>query len=85
MRLPGRLRTVQISEKIGIMATDGTVKTGLYQKTLEAAGMEAFAPPEDIQKLVMYQIYERIKKGLPYDAQRWQDIEEAYKAQAAAA
>ncbi len=66
--------------KIGIMATDGTVKTGLYQKTLEAAGMEAFAPPEDIQKLVMYQIYERIKKGLPYDAQRWQDIEEAYKA-----
>ena len=67
-------------ERIGIMATDGTVKTGLYQKALQEQGLEPFTPCEEIQKEVMYQIYGRIKNGQPYDAESWKKIEAEYKA-----
>lgn len=49
--------------KVGILATDGTVQTGVYQKECEAQGLLAAAPPEDVQKLVMSVIYDEIKKG----------------------
>ena len=64
---------------IGVMATDGTVRTGLYQKALEAQGLKPFLPPEEIQKEVMHQIYDRVKRGLSYDGERWDRIEEAYR------
>lgn len=64
--------------KIGIMATDGTIKTGLYQKALEAEGLEPFAPCEEIQKEVMYQIYDRVKSGKPCDMASFARIEEEF-------
>jgi len=66
--------------RTGVMATDGTIRTKLYQNALEAAGLEVFTPPPEIQKKVMYQIYDRIKKGLPYDAVQWAEIAAAYQA-----
>jgi len=66
--------------RVGIMATDGTVQTGLYQKALEEQGLEAFLPSADIQKEVMHQIYDRIKNGQDYDAESWKKIEAEYKA-----
>ena len=66
--------------RIGIMATDGTVQTGLYQKALLEQGLEPFTPCAEIQKEVMYQIYGRIKNGQPYDAESWKKIEAEYKA-----
>ena len=48
---------------VGILATDGTIQTGIYQKELEAAGLTAVTPPEDIQKTVMSIIYDEIKRG----------------------
>lgn len=74
------LKEICPNEKIGIMATDGTVQTGLYQKILEEKGFDWYAPEPDIQKEVMYQIYDRIKSGKPYDADSWARITEAYKA-----
>jgi len=65
--------------KVAVLATDGTIKTGLYQKHMEAAGLTAYAPSEEIQKEVMYQIYDRIKSGLVWDAASWDRIEEAVK------
>lgn len=65
--------------KVAVLATDGTIKTGLYQKHMEAAGLTAYAPSAEIQKEVMYQIYDRIKSGLPWDAASWDRIEEAVK------
>ncbi len=65
---------------IGIMATDGTIQTGLYQKALAEQGLTPFTPDKDIQKEVMHQIYDRIKNGQPYDAESWTKIEAAYKA-----
>lgn len=67
-------------EQIGILATDGTIRMGLYQKALDKCGVDWYVPEEETQKLVMYQIYDRIKKGLPADMQAWRQIEMAMKA-----
>lgn len=48
---------------VGILATDGTVQTGIYQKELIAAGLTPVTLPEELQKTVMSIIYDEIKKG----------------------
>lgn len=50
-------------KKVGILGTDGTICTGVYQKECDARGIEALSPPADIQKLVMSIIYDEIKRG----------------------
>ena len=47
----------------GILATDGTIQTGLYRKECAAVGLEAVVPDPDAQKLVMSVIYDEIKRG----------------------
>ncbi|HCO62372.1 MAG TPA: aspartate racemase [Clostridiales bacterium] len=47
----------------GILATDGTIRTGLYQQACAALGLEAVAPDGDTQRLVMSLIYDQIKQG----------------------
>ena len=47
----------------GILGTDGTIRTGLYQKECAAQGLEAVAPGPEAQKLVMSIIYDEIKQG----------------------
>lgn len=49
--------------KVGILGTDGTIRTGVYQKECTARGIEAVSPPEEVQKLVMSIIYDEIKRG----------------------
>ena len=44
---------------------------------MEAEDLIPWVPDADIQKEVMYQIYDRIKKGLPCDKANWQKIEDA--------
>ena len=53
----------QGKKRPGILATDGTIQTGLYQKECAARGLEAVAPDPDTQKLVMSVIYDEIKRG----------------------
>ncbi len=48
--------------KIGILATDGTVTTGIYQIALKARGIEAEVPDEFCQFAVMKAIY-AVKAG----------------------
>ena len=50
-------------KKVGILGTDGTIRTGVYQKECDARHIEAVSPPEQIQKLVMSIIYDEIKRG----------------------
>lgn len=64
---------------IGVMATDGTVQTGLYQKALTERGLTPWTPPAEIQMEVMHQIYDRVKKGLPCDQESWARIQAAYR------
>ena len=48
---------------VGILGTDGTIQTGVYQKECDASGIRLLAPPEDVQRLVMSIIYDEIKRG----------------------
>ena len=51
-------------KKAAVLATDGTVKSGLYQHALDNDGIEVIYPDEDQQKLLMSLIYDYIKKGI---------------------
>ncbi len=52
-------------KKAGILATTGTVKTGLFQTALEKFGLEYALPGEKGQTLTMSLIYDDIKAGRP--------------------
>ncbi len=50
-------------KKVAILATDGTLATKVYHREIEKAGMQAWQPDEQTQKLVMSLIYDEIKRG----------------------
>lgn len=54
-------------KKIGILATDGTIYGGLYQKACQEVGLEPVIPSKDGQALVMKIIYDGVKAGNPID------------------
>ena len=55
----------------GILATDGTIQTGLYQKEFAALGIQAVVPTPAAQKLVMSLIYDDVKAGRDGDPQKF--------------
>lgn len=63
-------------EKVGILATDGTIKTQLYQNALTDEGVIPCVLDEEGQKLVMHEIYDCIKAGKPADEAAWEVIDE---------
>lgn len=50
-------------KKIGVIATDGTVQSGVYKKCIEKSGLECEVPDGDDQKAVMDIIYNEVKAG----------------------
>ena len=56
---------------VGILATDGTIQTGLYQKEFAALGIQAVVPTPPAQKLVMSLIYDDVKAGRDGDPQKF--------------
>jgi aspartate racemase len=48
-------------KSVGLLATTGTVSTGLYQKKLEARGIQCITPPTDKQHLIDDMIYQGVK------------------------
>lgn len=67
--------------RVGIMATDGAVETGIYQEALAKHGIEAAIPEEDVQREVMYLIYDCIKKNKPADMDSMRRVEEYFRKQ----
>ena len=55
----------------GILATDGTIRTGLYQREFAAFGIYAAAPRPAAQKQVMSLIYDDIKAGKAGDPEKF--------------
>lgn len=49
--------------KAGVLATDGTIETGIYRRTLAEFGIEALQPEGEDQQAVMSVIYDGIKSG----------------------
>lgn len=54
-------------KSVGIMATDGTIETELFQKSLERYGMVAYVPSKAGQAKVMSIIYDQVKAGKKVD------------------
>ena len=65
----------QGKRKVGILATDGTVRTGIYQTALTAAGLIPVTLPEDLQKTVMSIIYDEIKRGETGSREKFGEID----------
>lgn len=62
--------------KIAILATTGTLYTQIYQNYLLKYNREVFVPSDDMQKVIMSEIYEKIKRGFPPDKQVWEEIQD---------
>lgn len=63
----------------GILATDGTIQTGLYQKECAALGLETVVPAPEVQKLVMSIIYDEIKQGEKGSREKFAQIDRAIR------
>ena len=53
--------------KVGLMATDGTVQSGIFQRQIEECGMQTVLPSPEGQRGVMALIYDQVKAGLEPD------------------
>lgn len=60
-------------ERAGLMATDGTVRSGLFQDALAAAGIGCVLPSEEGQRRVMHMIYDDVKAGKQIEMPLFQD------------
>lgn len=61
-------------ERVGIMATDGTIRTGLFSQALESFGIRPITPSAQRQNDVMSLIYDNIKASLPVDMEKFYRI-----------
>ena len=70
--------TVRGVKRAGLLATDGTVKTGVYQKCFAGSGIELMLPEAEEQAAVMDVIYRGVKAGdLTYDVSAFRHTCEA--------
>ena len=63
-------------KRFGLLATDGTVRSGTYQKYCEAHDIICVTPEPEHQKLVMEIIYGQIKQGKRADMTMFRQIEQ---------
>ncbi len=57
-RVPG-------AQTVGVLATDGTVRAGTYERWCDAAGLSCILPEPQVQAAVMEMIYDGVKAGRP--------------------
>ena len=62
------------AKRVGILATDGTIFSKVYQKALEEQGIEPILPNANTQKLVMSVIYDYVKAGKEITQAQWDEI-----------
>lgn len=58
-------------QRVGLMATDGTVQSALFQKAFARTGIEVILPGEAGQQDVMHLIYQNIKATRPAEMERF--------------
>ena len=79
LRETAAVLAAQGKKRPGILATDGTIQSGLYQRECAAAGLEAASPDPDTQKLVMSIIYDEIKQGEKGSREKFAKIDRAVR------
>ena len=58
-------------QKVGIMATDGTIQSEIFHNELKKQGLTPIAPTAPAQQDVMHLIFENIKAGKPAQMDRF--------------
>lgn len=66
-------------DKAGIMATEGTISSRLFQEELSIHGICPVVPSRKGQKIVSDLIYQNIKAGLPAEMDRFHTVTEELK------
>lgn len=69
----------RVARRVGILATDGTIKTELYQKKCKEMCLEPVILCDENQKRVMKIIYKGIKDGGEIDYSDFEKIEQELK------
>lgn len=69
--------------KVGIMATDGTIESKIFQRELEGRGIEVIIPSKEKQKKVMYLIYDNVKAGKSMDKKVFDEVSQELLVQGA--
>lgn len=62
-------------QKVGIMATDGTIHAEIFQNELIKRGLIPVIPTVENQKILMHIIYDGVKAGLPVDSDDFAEVE----------
>lgn len=74
----GRLAVEEIEKrgikKVGLLATTGTVRTGIYQTACEEKNIECISPDEEGQKTIMSIIYDQVKAGKKVDMKAFKEV-----------
>lgn len=60
--------------RVGVMATDGTVESGLFTREFGKKGMECLYPSFEGQVCVMELIYDDVKAGKPADMDKFRRV-----------
>ncbi|WP_026461032.1 aspartate/glutamate racemase family protein [Schaalia suimastitidis] len=61
------MRRLPQATTVGLMATDGTIQSGIYAEAAKCRGLQVVLPDEDLQRRIMAMIYEGVKIGRPVD------------------
>ena len=70
---------------VGLLATSGTVRAGVYQRAIEAVGARTVLPDEHGQVALMRIIYEQVKAGLPADLDAFRGLVDGLRGRGAQA
>lgn len=70
-------------DTVGLMATDGTVKSKVFEDTLNAYGINVVVPSDEKQKLVMKVIYDEVKAGKEVSVNDLYEVKEELKSKGA--
>lgn len=71
--------------RVGILATDGTIRSGLLQKALSEHEIQSLVPDPEGQRSVMQIIYEEVKAGKSADMEAFRRVSEQLFGQGAQA
>ena len=72
-------------QRVGILATDGTIRSKLFQQELQRHGIEAVIPGPEGQKCVMSVIYDDIKANRPAEMEKFRFASDDLRAKGAQA
>lgn len=72
-------------KRAAILATKGTLRTGLYTEALSRQNVESLVPNDSQQDVLMHLIYDVVKAGAPLDPEQgtWQTLLRELRAQGA--